>query len=442
MATPSLSTTAGAAGFVTKGAPGVAGHFTDNRKFSLSDLLVWQERRWAKLDTALRREGATVVVDDPAPKVITNTEAPIKFDIAADGSDEVYEGDVVDILNTQAAFLQAADVLEVNGIFCDADGDNYATTKFGSSYTPETVIVQSVSPGLGSTTSHAKVLVIRGNGNATDAPAAGVVQTIVSEYKLVHIGNALADDGNAPTPIHHEPGHIQNYCQFFSRTWSMTTQEKPLNTYGKMSMEDRAALKRKEFFRLKELAHFRGRKSKPTINNKDQFLTGGMVEFVPGSSDSLDGENRLIDFAGPFDLDNYMVQSEIIGRYGSDVKHAFVGGKYLSAMWNHFQKSITYNDELSARYGWAVWELDTGHVRLMMHRHPMFTDVSTTLIDYHFDAAIVDLEYIKLMIYIDVQTRDEIQAPNTHRQENEIFCQVGLWRTFPDAHAYIYGITG
>lgn len=439
--TPAFSTTAGAAGFVTKGAPGVAGHFTDNRIYSLSDLIVWQERRWAKLDVALRTKQAVVAVDDPAPKVIHAREAPIQFDINSEpAADTTYEGDTIPILNTQAAFLQAGDVLEVAGIFCDADGDNYSTTKFGSNYPAEACVVQSVTPG-GVSATVAKVLVIRGNGNATDALDAGVVETLLTEYKLNHIGNALVDDGNAPTPIHFEPGHIQNYCQFFSRTWSMSDQEKPLNVYGKMSMEDRAAMKRKEFFRLKELGMFRGRKASLTVSNKDQFLTGGMVEFVPVAADSLDGETRLIDFGGPFDLDTFMTTAEVLGRYGSDSIDVFVGGKFLSSLWNHFQQSIVYNDEMSETYGWAVWTLDIGHKRFNLHRHPMFTDVSTSTIDYNFDACGVDLNYVKMMVYIDVQTKDDIQSPRTHREENEIFCQIGLWRTFPDAHFYIYGIT-
>ena len=72
----------------------------------------------------------------------------------------------------------------------------------------------------------------------------------------------------------------------------------------------------------------------------------------------------------------------------------------------------------------------------------MFTDVSSTQVDYNFDAAGVDLNYIKMMVYIDVQTKDEIQSPRAHREENEIFCQIGLWRAFPDAHFYMHGITG
>lgn len=433
MALGSFSRTAGAAEFVTQGAPGVKGHYTDNRRYSLSDIIVWNERRWAKLDNALRARMAVVPVDDPEPKVIQSLEAPIKFAVTAASTTTNNNNDTFSVSNADATFLQQGDILEVSGLYTDADGSNYSTTKFQSGYTPETVIVQSVTPGA----TNATVIVFRGNGQN---PASAT--QITTQMSVIHLGNALVDGGNSPAPIHYEPAHVQNFCQFFSRTWAMTTSEGPLNSYGKMSMEMRAAMKRKEFFRLKELAMFRGRKSKVAVQGKDQWMTGGMVEFVPGAADALDGESRLIDFGGPFDLDTYMEKSEIIGRYGSDVKDAFVGGKFLSSLWNHFQQSIILNDEVSRRYGWAVWELDLGHMVLALHRHPMFTDVSTSTADYNFDAALVDLEYIKQMVYIDVMTRDDVQSPNVHRQENEIFCQVGLWRTFADAHAYIYGITG
>lgn len=433
--TPSPTTTIGNAGFVTKGAPGVKGHFTDNRKFSLSDLIVWQERRWAKLDMALRMKSQVVAVDDPQPKVITNLEAPIKFAVTTASSDGINTEDTLGMTDANAAFIQSGDVFEVSGLFCNATGTTYGTTKLGSDLFPETVICTAVTPsGLAAGT--AKVVVSRGNGNDPASPT-----EIATTMFLIHIGNALSDDANAPTPIHFEPAHIQNNCQFFSRTWSMTDQEKPLNTYGKMSMEDRAAVKRKEFFRGKELAMFRGRKSNPTINNKDQLLTGGILEFIPIAGDAIDGETRIIDFGGPFDLETYMTNTEIIGRYGSDVKWSFVGGKHLSALWSSFQQAITYNDEISTKVGYAVWELDLGHQREMITRHPMYTDISTTAVEWSFDKTVVDLEYIRLMVYIDVQTKDDIQSPRAHREENEIFCQVGVWRTFADAHSHWFGIT-
>ena len=45
-----FQTTPGTAEFVTKGALGVAGHFTDKRKYSQNDLIIFQERSYAKLD--------------------------------------------------------------------------------------------------------------------------------------------------------------------------------------------------------------------------------------------------------------------------------------------------------------------------------------------------------------------------------------------------------
>lgn len=434
MAVGNFTTTAGNAEYVVQGAPGVASTFTDNRAFSLADLIVWNERRHAKLENSLRALGAVVIVDDPEPKVIESLETPISFSVTSASTSGVNNNDSFGISNIDARFLQRGDCLEVSGIFCDATGSTYGTTKFGSNLFQEVVVVQTVTPS-GIDANNAKIVVLRGNGNAP-----GTATQITTSMTVVHIGNSIVDGGNSPAPVHHEPAHVQNNCQFFSRTWSMTTSEIPLNSYGKMTMEQRAAMKRKEFFRLKELSFFRGRKAKISVGGQDQLLTGGMVEFV--STAGIDGENRLFDFAGPFDLDIFMEKTEIMGRYGSDTRDAFVGGKFLSALWNNFQQSIVFNDEVSTRYGWAVWELDLGHVILLLHRHPMFTDVSTAAVDYNFDAAIVDLNYIKLMTYIDVMTRDSVQPNNTHRTENEIFCQVGLWRSFQDAHAYFYGITG
>ena len=424
--------TAGSAEFVTQAAPGVAGVFTDNRRFSQSDVIVYNERRWAKLDNALRANMAMIPVDDPEPKVNQMAELPIKFALTVASSSGVNNNDTFGITNINAAFIQAGDVLEISGVFCNSDASTYGTTKFGSGLFPEAVVVQSVTQGV----TNASVVVSRGNGND---PATATALT--TEMSIIHMGNTIPDSGNSPQPIHYQPAHIQNYCQFFSRTWAMSTVEEPLNHYGKMSMEQRAAMKRKEFFRLKEIAMFRGRFGKKSVAGKDQWLTGGTTEFTSLAATSIDGEDRLIDFGGPFDLDQYMTISEVLGRFGSDVKDLFVGGKFLSALWNHFQQSIVLNDEVSRRYGWAVWELDLGHMVAMLHRHPMYTDVSTSAVDYNFDAAVLDLNYLKQMVYIDVQTRDNVQSPNTHRRENEIFCQVGLWRTFRDAHGYIYGIT-
>lgn len=439
-----FNTTAGSAEYVAQGAIGVAGQYTTKRKYSLSDLIIFQERSYAMLDNIFMQESRVIDVDDPQPKVLTMQECPVKFNIKSDDTDTTYEGDTLRLSDTQAVFLQANDVLQVTDLFCDTDGANYTTTKYGSGYNPETVLVQSVTLS-GAASGVANVIVRRGNGYNTAAPGAGTVTTILSEYKLIHMGNALSDYGNAATPIQFEPTDVQNYCQFRSRTWSESSQEAPLNVYGKMTMAQKAAMKRKEFFRSREISAFMGIKSSHTSNNNRlQLKEGGIVEFVPRAATALDGTSRLIDFGGAFDLGLLRQNTEIIYRYGNSgmVKHWFVGGKFFTVLYNALEKFISVNDEYSRRYGWKVFELELGHGIAMLHRHPLFTDLSTSSNEYSMDAVIVDLEYLYNMNYIPVQTRNNVQANNVHGREDEIFGQKGVHRTFPDAHAVIYGITG
>lgn len=434
-----FSATPAAAEYVKQGPLGVGDVYSGKRKYSLSDLIVFQERSNALLDTILRMEAKTVTVTDPEPKVLTMQEAPVRFDVSVASSSSGLgpDDDTVGISDAQALFLQQGDVLMCPDIFCDATGTAYSTTKYA--YPPETMIISSVQLS-GLSSGNALVRVARANGSA---PTSGVTQ-ISTSMKLIHQGNALNDGGNAPNPVSHEPTDVQNYCQFFSKTWGVTDSEKPLDVYGKMTPAQRAEMKRKEFFRQKEIAYFFGRKARITQSGGAvQWLTGGLVEFVPAAGTALDGETRLIDFGGAFDLGRLRELTERIYRYGNTqkVKHWFCGGKFFSVLYNALEKFIHVNDQYSKRYGWAVYELELGHGIAMLHRHPMLTEATTTGNEYGMDAVIADLDYVKLMKYIDVSVR-ALDPGRAHRDESEIYCQDGLWRTFPDAHAVLYGITG
>jgi hypothetical protein len=226
--------------------------------------------------------------------------------------------------------------------------------------------------------------------------------------------------------------------------WGVTTSEKPLDAYGKMTPAQRAEQTRKHFFRKHEGAMFFGRKAKLTQSGGGvQWITGGLLEFVPLAATALDGETRDIDFGGAFDLGRLRELTERIYRYGNTqkIKHWFCGGKFFSYLFNALEKFIHVNDAYSRRYGWAVYELELGHGIAMLHRHPLLTELSTTGNEYGADAMIVDLEYVRLMKYIDISLR-ELNPGRGHRDETEMYCQDGLWRTFPDAHARIFGVTG
>ncbi|MCK5020563.1 MAG: hypothetical protein KAS32_26325 [Candidatus Peribacteraceae bacterium] len=435
--------TPGTGEFVSRGAAGVAGQFDTKRKFSLSDFIILQERSYAKLDNIFMAEQKMIEVDDPEPKILTMQEHPVVFAITGN-EDGTFENDAIEMTDALATFLQAGDVLMIPTVFCLADGSAYSSVKFGTDlHFPETIIVTDVTLS-GISAGTAKVTVRRGNGENTSAPAAGVVTQLTSAAQLIHQGNAIADGGRAVDAIHFEPDESQNFCQFRSKTWEETRSEGGINVYGKTTMQQKANMKTKELFREGEIAGFYGIKNKSTqANNRLQWREGGIVEIIPRASTSLDGADRFQDHDGAFDLEKQREFDEITYRYGNadQIKHWFCGGEYFTSLFNALEDKITVNDEFTGKYGWEVKELNLGQGRALLHRHPLFTDLSSAAQNYSKDCVIVDMEYVWQLNYIPVSVRENVQDNDAHLTKNEIFRQKSMHRTFPSAHSYRFGLT-
>lgn len=437
-----FSTTHAAAEFVSTGYMGARGIYTTKRKYSMSDLIVWQERNWNKFDNILRQEANTITVSDPEPKVLTKQEAPIKFDVATDSTTTTLGDDTLIISDTLAKFLQPGDKLVCNQIFCDSDGAAFSTDKFEEVSSvilkPEMMIVDSVTLS-GTASGYSKTIVSRGNGAD---PATSY--TCYSEYKLIKVGSILEDGGDAATVKWHEPNVAQNYCEIMSKTWGETETEENMDVYGKETMPQKAQRKKKEFFREVDASLIWGRKAKDVFNGQTRWFTGGVVEIIPGSGTALDGTSRFIDFAGAFDLETWREKMEIVFKYGSETKAALCGGKFFTVLYNNLEKFIVANDTLSKKWGFQVFTLETGHGLLNLLRHPLYSEMDTSNQAYAYDSLIVDLEYVALMKMkgMDVKIKTSVQDNDEHGQVNEVYAQLGLQRLHPTSHAYIHGITG
>lgn len=434
-----FTTTQGNAEYVSSGSMGVKGLYTTKRKYSLSDLIVWQDRKWNMFDNILRQEMKIITVDDPEPKILTKQESPVKFSVHSDGTTTTVDEDTLRISDTLAKFLQLGDKLACNQIFCDSDGANYSTTKFSSGYTPEVMIVKSVTLS-GAAANIADVVVSRGNGYE---PASSVT-TVLTEYKLIKLGNHLEDGGTAPTAKWYEPNNVQNFAELFSRTWSETETETNTNVYGKETMADKARRNRKDLFREVDMAMFLGRKAVDTRNGQSRWRTGGIVENIPGATTALDGVSRFMDMGGAFDLESFREKMEIAFRYGSDSKVAFCGGKFFTVLYNTLEKFIVMNDGLTKKWGWPVFDFETGHGILNLLRHPWFTEADTSGQAWAYDMIGVDLDYVDLMVMknMDFKIKSNVNDDDEHQRKDELYGQVGLSRTHPTAHFYVYGITG
>lgn len=437
-----FSTTAAAAEYVSRGPMGARGLYSTKRKYSLSDMIVWQDRKWNIFDNILRQELKTIVVDDPEPKLLTKQETPIKFKSDSNSTTTTLDEDTLRLSDADAKFLQQGDVLICNEIFCDSDGAGYSTDKFDESssvtYYPEMMIVDSVTLS-GAASAHANVIVKRGNGACPSATS-----TVTTDYHLIKIGTILEDGGSAATSIWHEPTDVQNYCQFFSKTWTETSIESQMNVYGKETMQDKAVAKRKELFREIDAALISGRQWRDVVSGQRRWFTGGIMEYVPNSTAAIDSTSRLFNFAGAFDLDTFREKMEIAFRYGSQEKVAFCGGKFFTVLTNKLEKFIVANDGLSKKWGWTVLDLETGHGIVHLMRHPLLTEFDSSDQGWAYDMIGIDLDYVQLMIMKghDVQVKTGVEENDAHTKKNEIFASLGLRRSHPTAHFLVYGITG
>ena len=177
-----MSATQGAAGYVVSDYYNLEDAYSIRRRYDLSDKVVALDRVYAPLDHRFRQMAKKITVTDPEPKSFERQEVPAKFTLAADGTDTTYEGDTITMTDAQAKWLQAGDAMIVPQLWCDSDGANYSTTKYGQP-APENVIVKSVQLS-GSAAGTAIITLARGNGYSQAAVGAGTVSTILSEYTL------------------------------------------------------------------------------------------------------------------------------------------------------------------------------------------------------------------------------------------------------------------
>jgi len=440
-----VNTTQGSEQYAHQGLMTTADIPTTFRKYDLPGMITFQERATAKFDNLLRQAAPIITVTDPEPKVIHRDEEPVSLSVQADGVDSVFEGDTLILSDTESTWLQPGDVLKCPQIFCDSDGANYSTTKFQSGYTNETMLVKSVTLS-GQSAGVSQVVVQRGNGANTSAPAAGVVTTMLSEYTLIRMGNALADGYDAPHQVDREQFAEQNFIQQFSVVWGEDSVYAATDAFGKETMTDKAIRKRQAFFRQIEFMLFDGRKGKGSLNNSPIRRSGGIMEFMPDATNSLDGDTRLIDFGGAFTLERQREIDEIVYRYGnaSKIKDWMVGSMYFTVLFNNLEKSLVTNDALSRQYGWMVTELMLGHGLARLHQHSKFTEDHSSVQAFARDAVILDLKYLNLMVLKnhDVQLKFNIQGTRSHTREDELFTAQGLNRRFRSAHAAIYNIAG
>lgn len=439
------SQTPGNEQFVDMGVRTTRGIPTGLRKYDLNDVIIYQSRRWAPLSWILRTTLPKYPATSMEPKRIFEDETPQTFTCSSDSKSGSYDEDILEFTNTNARHMVIGDRLICMDIFCDSDGANYSTTKFTSNYMPETMLIESIILD-GIAANKAKIVVRRGNGYN---PASSVT-TVTTDYKFIRGGSAFPERWETPDSSNEEPGTIQTFLQIYSASASESEVRKNIDYFGKKSLEELTEDKRNQLMRRHEFDLIWGRQSRITVGGATRWTMGGIVPYIGSvtATTAKDLKNRLVDFGGAFDVGLFREKMEILSTYGSPDKLGLMGGAAFTVFFNYFENYLTVNDELTAR--WAgpgegiVYDWDAGHVRLHIMRHPGFTDFSTATTAFDKDMLFVDLAYLRAQYLqnMDWTLRVGTQLPNTHDRMNEIFGVLGLQYAFPEAHMYIYGVTG
>ena len=440
-----FSATQAAAEFVSRGMTGVADIYTGLRQYNLSDHIRFYDRTLMPFDWILRMKMTNFSVSDPEPKTLIRRERPIEFTPAAasDANGDFAEGKVW-LSAADVKFVQAGDVLMCPdiGFKVVSSTNTWSTTK--GTYPPETMIVLQVIEGAHAS-GYGAVLVHRGCGKATTANSPTEITT---SMKLIKLSNSLADGGTASTVIDHQLGDVQNYCQLMDITWGETITNAATKYYGKLTMEQKAELSRQYLMRNIEFNALFGRKAYSSdANGKRIWLSGGILEDIPGATDAEDGVSRLFNHGGPFRLDDMRRKMEIAFRYGNPRKEKLmlIGAKLYTEILNTLEASIeiSLSEAKSMEWGLDVKSVNWGSGRTFMVIEPAFTSISTTSNDYGYDYFIIDLDYVDEMHVdgLDLQIKENVQNANVLGVTHQLFGQIGLHRSNPSAHAYGFGIT-
>jgi len=267
------------------------------------------------------------------------------------------------------------------------------------------------------------------------------------------IGNINAEGANMPEAIAYDPTKWYNYTQIFRTPLEMTRTalRTRLRTYDQYKEAKREAL---EMHSIEmEKAYLFGVPSERTGDNgKPERTTLGIIPAIKGGYTGSGGTAGTVsnyiadtDFAGKTWLeggDEWLdKQLELIFRYGSNEKLAFVGTGTVLAI-NKLIKSngnFDFNSKTTS-YGIKVMEWVTPFGVINMMTHPLFSYEPTT----RHSMVIFEPKDIKFRFIDDTMFKADERLKKgqwTSRDgiKEEYLTEAGLEYHHPDGWGYLYG---
>lgn len=461
MAITSYSATKAAARSINVGPTGVADIYSNLRKYDQTSRIISMSRSYAPMLTLLSAKLSRIKVDDPEPRIWLDAPHEGSFtptETQTGSTNGTYFK--VKFGTTYIRFIRPGDLFTVVGVFfrpsAAVSADDWDLVRGASNgdsekiYSPETILVTDVDYASGYAT------VLRGMNDTYGGSSATCATAITTSMKLHRGTNAHAEGSRSPAALSTQPMYDDNYIQIPKKSWGMTETESETKTWigtAKEEMQRRAVAQRDAMMQGLENDVIFGKKAKYYDASGNLVRTfGGVLELIEVQSGQLgDGLVKVFDLGdnelsitGPYTSGGMYQLTEKIFTYGNQKKSkiSLVGSGFITEFNSLFPDSIRTNQELTEKLKIDVSIFKTAHGQLNLMHEPLFTVMAGSGSDQDFNRQMFncDLDYLYLMEMEPIHVQENIHENDYHGVKHQLIGQVGLWRAYPDAHSYVYGV--
>lgn len=390
-----------------------------------------------------RRRGAYVAKDVETRWGIEHARLAKIFFTADSTSSSGTLHDLVTVSNAEGSRLQSGDILNLMGFWVkqdsttgrtmvNASGED-ANIKTSVYSIPEQVkVLENYGPDSASA-GNCRIKIRRNLGGSVPTGHADLLidfdattyETSNGQAFLWKAGNSIAEGRDDQLTYTDVDSYDYNYCQIVMRKWSATeteqnverffTSEKTFQRNGRRALE--------EFFKELDVLAFFGTRRTEVENGRRKWYAGGIYEFIPEANkiaydDSLFNTKILND------------RLKNMFYYGSQVKIAMCGADFYTHLANMQDNRIIQS---SPQNSWGV-ELTRFHAT--NGGTLLFAPSDTLSLHGMSDYCIViDPEHFRYghLQNMDIKTI-QVETVNPHEMEAEIYGQITMQRTNPQAH--------
>jgi len=284
----------------------------------------------------------------------------------------------------------------------------------------------------------------------TTAGAITIANAGVNPYAFV-IGSAYEEGSLAPTSMAYDPVEVNNYCQIFRSTLSITrtAMRTRLRTGDAVTEAKRECL---EYFTvdMERGFWFNGSRALITINGNPARLTTGILQQIRDQTGGA-ASNQFVAVGGSGLIDmNFLEKNlEICFRYGSSEKMMFGSNLILLAVEQAIRKNSFYKIETGLKeYGMRVSRFTTPFGEIVFKVHPLFnqqqggTTAGTNFLSIANNAYILDMANIRYRYVDDVKYEKDLTPVGLDGLKSGYICECGLELHHGLTHMVWTGITG